>query len=78
MRRAILAFILGVLLGVVAVLGPHVPAETPWPEPTASPSLIELGRELDRLQCEAEKARAVFEERVRLTGAVNPPAWEGR
>ena len=73
MRRAVLAFALGLVAGVLLVLGPGPVADSPWPAPTPSPTLTETEQTVDRLTCEALVQWATLRTHLRDTCRPNPP-----
>ena len=73
MKRAAIAFFLGLFLGVVLGRDPHPLSDSPWPAPTPSPTLAETERTVDRLTCEALVQWAVLKTHLRDTCRPNPP-----
>ena len=81
MRRAVIGFALGLVIGVLLVLGPHMPTESPWPAPSPSPSprLISIdwdeeARKVAQMKCDTEKAQIAVDCKILWTGKPNPRA----
>jgi len=77
-KRGLLGFALGLVFGVLLVLGPHVPTDSPWPAPTPSPTPTPIlavvdEKALDLLTCEASYQWAVLRTHLRDTCRPNPP-----
>jgi len=73
MRRAVIGFGLGLVFGVLLVLGPGAPTESPWPAPTPSPTMAETEQTVERLTCEALVQWAVLRTHLRDTCKPHPP-----
>jgi hypothetical protein len=71
-RRLLLAFVFGAMFGSAVTLRDRQPC--PQPTTPILAAVDEAG--LSRAQCDAHTLAAVLHERVRLTGAINPPAKE--
>jgi len=81
MRGFLTGFAVGAVFGVLLILGPGAPTDSPWPSPTPTamalrPNGIDWEEEQRKValeQCRAEKIALEISCRLVWTGKPNPP-----